>query len=198
MEQWLIAFSFDHGAWFYIIIILLACAEGPWLSLISGVLLKLGYFNIFLIYASLMAGDLIGDVVWYWIGRHYGMRFVRRFGKYFSITEEGVKKIEHIFHKHKHSILFISKISNGFGFALVTLTTAGLVRIPFLRYMTVNLVGQFIWSGILIGVGYFMSQLYIQFDNILARMSIIAGFVVLVALFIGYKRYVRSRIEAIK
>ena len=195
MQEWLIQLSQNHHYIVYVIIIVLACAEGPILSMIFGVLIKLGYFSLIPVYTALMLGDLIGDTLWYYIGRHFGYRFINRFGKYFSITEDKVETITKIFHKHKNSILFISKISNGFGFALVTLITAGIVKIPFFKYLSVNLVGQFIWSGVLIGVGYFFSDLYMRVDTFLARVGIVAVLILVIALFLGYKNYLKNRIN---
>ncbi len=195
MREFLISLSTDHSWIVYALIIILACAEGPFLSMIFGVLIRLNYFALLPIYAALMIGDLLGDVGWYYVGRRFGHRFVHRYGKYFSVTEENIGKVEHIFHKYKHRILFISKISNGFGFALVTLITAGIVRIPFYRYMATNLIGQFIWTGILLSVGYFFSNLYQQVDTWFGRISVVALFVVVLAAFIGYKKYVREQAE---
>ena len=45
MQQFLVSLSTQHEVLFYAVIIILACAEGPWLSLICGVLLKLGFFD---------------------------------------------------------------------------------------------------------------------------------------------------------
>jgi len=145
MQSWLITLATSHPYVIYGIIVVLACAEGPYLSMICGFFLRFGYFLFWPLYIALMVGDLIGDVIWYYIGRRYGHRFIKRFGKYFSITEENVGKVERVFHKYKHSILFVSKISNGFGFALVTLITAGMVaRAHSGLYMLVNAIGQLI------------------------------------------------------
>ncbi len=198
MQEWLIQVAHTHQYIVYAIIVVLACAEGPILSMLFGVLIKLGYFSLLPVYTAIMIGDLIGDVIWYYIGRYWGHSFIKRFGKYFSITEEGVAKVERIFHKYKHPILFISKISNGFGFALVTLMTAGMVRIPFWRYLSINIIGQFIWSGLLIGIGYFFGNLYLQVDSVLGRMAVVAGFVVVFAAFMGYKKYLKTKAEQFK
>ncbi len=193
MQQWFIHASLAYPFLVYGLIILFACAEGPILSIIFGILLKLGYFYFIPVYASLMVGDLIGDVGWYWIGRKFGHGFIHRFGKYFNITEDKVEKVTELFHRYKHSILFISKISNGFGFALITLMTAGMVRIPFARYLVINLSGQLIWTGLLLGVGFFFSQMYTTATNIFEQMTVVAGFVVLVVIFIGFSKYLRKR-----
>jgi membrane protein DedA with SNARE-associated domain len=159
----------------------MACAEGPILSMVLGVLIRLGCVDFLPAYAALMAGDLIGDAVWYWIGYHFGHRFVGRYGKYFGVTEEGVAKLTRLFHRYKYRILFLSKISNGVGLSLVTLTTAAMVRIPFKIYMLVNLLGQLVWTGFLLGVGYFFSNLYVGINNVFGRVSIVIVAVVILA-----------------
>lgn len=195
MQEWLIQLSTHYTFLVYLIIVVLACAEGPILSMIFGVLIKLGYFHFWPIYAALMLGDLIGDTVWYYVGRRYGHRFVRRFGKYVSVSEDNISQVTQAFHRYKHPILFLSKISNGLGFSIVTLITAGMIKIPFGRYLFTNLLGQFIWSGLLIGVGYFFSEAYMQVDTWLSRIAIIVVFIVLALLFVGFSKYLKARVE---
>ena len=191
MQAWIIQLSTSHAYLVYGIIILLACAEGPILSLLFGLLLRLGYFDFPLVYGSLMIGDLIGDVIWYYIGYYFGHRFIARFGKYFNITEESVDKVKNIFHRHKHKILFLSKITNGLGFALVTLITAGMVRIPFLMYMLTNITGQFVWTGLLLAVGFFFGNLYVTINNWAMRGVITIFLGLVIWAFINYKKYLK-------
>ena len=193
MQQWLISIATNHDFLVYLIVVILSCLEGPFLSLLAGVLLNVGYFSFFPLYFALMLGDLIGDVVWYYIGHHFGHRFIKRFGKYFHITEEGITKMTEVFHKHKYPILFISKATNGFGFALATLVTAGMIKIPFGKYLTINVVGQFVWTGFLLTVGYFFGNWYIRVNNILGRMFIVGIFAIIFVAFMRYKKYLQTR-----
>ncbi len=195
MEQWLINLSIDQTIWVYIFIAFLAFAEGPFISLIFGVIVKLGYFGFLPIYTALMIGDLLGDVFWYYVGFFYGHKFIRRFGKYFDIKEGSVDKVKEIFHRHKHPIIFVSKITNGFGFALATLITAGIVKIPFNKYIGVNAIGQFIWTGFLMSVGYFFGDLYLTVDAIIGKMLIVAFFIILTLAFIRYSKYLQNKIK---
>ena len=128
IARWILTFEATHEYLVYTMIVVVACVEGPWLSIILGFLIRLGDFSVFPVYISLMLGDLIGDAVWYYIGRRYGDRFVAKYGKYFNVTARGVERMSTLFHRYKHSVLFLSKISNGLGFALVTLMTAGMVE----------------------------------------------------------------------
>ena len=82
MQEWLINLSTNHTIWVYIFIVFFAFAEGPFLSMVFGVIIKLGYFSVLPVYIALMAGDILGDTFWYYIGFFYGHRFIGRFGKY--------------------------------------------------------------------------------------------------------------------
>jgi membrane-associated protein len=195
IAQWILTFEVTHEYLVYAMIIFLACIEGPWLSLIFGVLIRLGDFSFLPVYTSLMLGDLIGDSAWYYVGRRYGGRFVVNYGKYFKVTASGVERMTSLFHHYRDSVLFLSKISNGFGFALVTLTTAGMVKIPFGRYMLVNLLGQFVWTGLLLGAGYFFTHLYLTVTTVLERVSLIAAGVVLATVGFRFWKYLRGRVE---
>lgn len=178
----------------YVIVVPVAIFEGPLLMMISGLLVRTGFFYFTPLYLCLMLGDVFGDVLWYWIGRTLGHRFVRKYGKYVSITEENIARVEKIFHTYPNSILVISKLTMGFGFALVTLFTAGLVKIPFKKYLALNLVGQFAWTAILMGIGYFLGNFYVALNNKLGAISTAAGILIVFGLLWGGGRYVRQRI----
>jgi len=195
MQEWLINLSANHTILVYVFIVAFSFADGPFLSLVFGVLIKLGYFSLLPVYIALMVGDLLGDTFWYYVGFFFGHRFIRKFGKYFNITEESVEKVKNIFHKHKHPILFVSKITNGFGFALATLMTAGMVKLPFGKYLAVNAFGQLVWTGFLISVGYFFGNLYLTVDAIIGKMFIVALFIVLVVAFVRYMKYIQNKIK---
>ncbi len=178
----------------YLFILPAAVIEGPVISMICGFLLRLNYFTFFSLYFVLMLGDLLGDILWYYLGYHFGHRFIRRFGKYVSITEEKIALVEKFFHRYHASILFISKITTGFGFSIVTLFTAGLVRVPFKKYILLNVSGQFIWTGMLIAVGYFFGELYTRFNKGLEIMWFVAALIIFIAVMYGFGNYLRNRL----
>jgi membrane protein DedA with SNARE-associated domain len=193
MEAWFIQLATGHVYFLYFAIIAFASIVGPILAIIFGWLVHTGSVDFWPIYFALMIGDLVGDTVWYSVGAFAGHPFIRRFGKYLSITEEKVSKITLVFHKHKDSILIISKITNGFGFAIVTLVTAGIVKIPFKRYIAFNVMGQLVWTGILMTVGYFFGSLYSDIGGWFGKLSVIFGIVILLSVFYGFGKYIRTR-----
>lgn len=194
MQDFLISLSTDHLYLVYLFVIFTACIEGPILALVFGVLIKLGYFPLIPIYLALMLGDLFGDTIWYLIGRHFGHPFVKKYGHFFSISVERILKVEKIFHKYQTSILIISKLTTGFGFAIVTLFTAGLVKVPFRYYIFLNFIGQFFWTALLLTVGYYFSHFYLAVDGVLGKMATVAGLIILIVAFLGFSKYVKHRL----
>ena len=181
----------------YAVVYPLAIAEGPLLMLISGFLIRTGFFDFWPVYLLLMAGDLTGDVIWYFVGRHGARPLIERYGWLLSISEGNLEKVERLFHKHQIKILFISKITMGLGFSVAALMAAGAARIPFKKYLTVNFVGQFIWTGALIGAGYSLGHIYTLVDASL-RWAAVITFAVTVALAAyGFVKFVRNKMETI-
>jgi membrane-associated protein len=160
---------------------------------VSGIFLRLGYFSFWPLYVVLMLGDLAADIIWYAVGYYGGHRLVHRYGKYFSISDALLAKTEAAFHRHQNKILFISKITMGLGFALVILITAGVMRIPFKKYVLFNVLGQTIWTALLIGVGYFFGGVVVLVNESLRLAAGIAFALVVTALLYGVNRYLRSR-----
>lgn len=196
MQEWLTSFIVIHPYLVYALIAILSSTQGPILSVLSGILLKLGYLDFIPAYAALMLGDLLGDTFWYWMGRLFGHGFIHRFGKYVSLTEEGVESVQRIFHRYTNRILLVSKLTMGLGFALVTLFTAGLSRIPFKKYIALNAVGQFFWTAFLLAVGYLFGQVYESVNGILAKASLLMVFVLAFVAILGFGKYVRGRMAS--
>lgn len=128
--------------------------------LTSGFFLRLGQLELLPTYFTLMAGDFTADMLWYTVGRHGARKLIDRFGHFFNITPEILGKIEKRFHTYHARILFISKITMGFGFALATLLVAGMLRVPVKKYVLLNLAGGFIWTALLLTLGYFFGNIY--------------------------------------
>lgn len=193
LQDWLAHIVVQYPVLVYGIIVLTSYIEGPILSLLCGIFYRLGIIEIIPAYFALMAGDLLGDTFWYWMGRLFGPRFVRRFGRYVNVDEKSIRVIERVFHRHQTWILIISKLTMGLGFALVTLFTAGMVRIPFKRYILLNFIGQFFWTAILLVVGYFFGHLFATFDSVFAKVSFAALLIVAIVVLFRYGSYVRAR-----
>jgi len=158
-----------------------------------GFLWRNEYFNFLPLYLALMAGDLTADALWYSVGYFGGIKFIEKYGKFFNISEEKVLKFKNSFHNHQTKILFLSKITMGFGFALVVLIAAGISKVPFKKYITINFFGQIIWTLLLMFLGYFFGSIYLIIDK-----GLKIGFIIFMVLFVmflmyGFNKYMQSK-----
>ncbi len=178
----------------YPLIILGAMFEGPIIMMLAGVFIRLNFIDLIPAFFALMVGDLIGDIGWYWIGRRWGRPFIAKFGRFFSITEKHVITLEKFFHLYHEKILIVSKLTTGFGFAPLVLFTAGLSNTPFRRYLLINSIGELFWTGLLVSIGFFFTDLYVHVNNLLGRVAMFAGIVIIAIIIFGFGKYIRSKI----
>lgn len=150
----------------YVLIFIGCYIEGSAVMMTTGLLWHLGKVDFWPAYLALLSADILSDTMWYMIGYHGARRFFNRWGHWFGMTPEIIAKVERKFHHHHINILIISKLTMGFGLAVPVLTVAGMLRVPFSRYILINLLGGIVWILCLMGIGYYFGNLldYIPHD----------------------------------
>ena len=162
----------------YILLFLGVAIEGPILMVASGVFILSGFFNFAPAFIAITAGDLLGDVFWYYVGYFFAEPLIRKHGHFLKITPKMFEQAKGLFNKYHIKILLISKITLGFGMALATLMVAGATRVPFKKYMLLNLIGEIILVLILLTIGYFFGQMYFAISGAL-KIYFVVGVVII-------------------
>ncbi len=151
-------------AWFeaskYLLLFFGAFFEGPAVMIGAGFLYQQGQFYFVPMYLCLVFGDFSADVVWYFVGRFGARSLIDKYGKFLNVTPEIIEKVEARFKAYQNLILWISKLTMGFGFSLATLITAGMLKINFKKYVAINLIGGLLWVAIMVSVGYLFGNVY--------------------------------------
>ena len=142
----------------YVLIFVGCYIEGTVVMMGTGLLWHVGQVAFLPAYIALLLGDVLSDIMWYTIGYFGARKFMDRWGHMIGMTPEVVQKIERRFHKYQTPILIVSKLSMGFGFAVATLTTAGMLRVPFYRFFIINLFGGLIWVLAMMTAGYYFGN----------------------------------------
>lgn len=176
----------------YAVVAPAALVFGPLVSLVAGVLLRLDYLELIPTCLALAAGELGSDVLWYVLGKKYGESFVQRFGRFVNISPHSLARAKELFNQRHEVIIFTSKITGGLGLGIPIMFTAGLSRVPFRRYMMLNIVGQFLWTASLLSLGYFLGHLYLEIGSVFEKVALFALMAIILVSLVGFGKYLRS------
>lgn len=132
----------------YIFAFLGALLEGTFIMVISGVLFKLGYFNLWHLFAILVAGYFLNGVFWYLIGKWGGHHVIEKFIKKFKAGQRAMEKLEEYFKNHSVKTLFLTRITYGIG--MFTFMIAGSLRMKWKKFAPINVIATIIW---VLGIG---------------------------------------------
>ena len=171
METYLVSLITTYQ---YALLIPLGFVEGQLISLLCGFLASQGKINPLLAGLFIGFGNLLGDSLLYLLGRSQGSAITTRVRRWLTITPQKVARGTEIFHNHSSAILFLSKITNGFGLSFAILFTAGTLKVPYRTFITWNTLGEILWTGGLITAGYWLGALYSMVDTVLFRIGLLS------------------------
>jgi membrane-associated protein len=150
----------DHGL---IIIAPLAVLEGPVVAVVAGYLAKTGLIAVSQAYGVLVLADLFGDVILYTIGRRGRARAVRPWLARFGVTRRWLAQGLRAFRCNGGRILVLGKLTHSAGFAV--LLAAGMARMPFARFIALNLLATLPKVAFFLGLGWWFGKVSDRVGN---------------------------------
>jgi membrane protein DedA with SNARE-associated domain len=170
-----------------------AFIEGPVVMITAGFLARHGALLWVPLFVSLFAGDLIGDLLWYTVGRYGAEPLIRKKGRFLGVTERTFEKMKSLFIDHHTNILLISKLTLGFGAAKGVLMAAGASKVPLGRFILLNTIGEIVLVTVLLALGYFFGDVYSDIAH-RYRAYFVAGIIlIIVTLIIVVTRKMKQR-----
>lgn len=177
----------------YIFAFLAAMLEGTFIMILSGVLFRFGYFNLWQLFAVLVVGYFLNGLFWYLLGRLGGHHLVEKFIKKFKAGRKGMKKLEEHFSNHAEKTLFLTRITYGIG--MFVFMFAGSLKMKWKKFAPVNLLAIIIWVLGIGAIGYGFGASLQSLGRVTEGMTIgiiaiIFLLIVLIAVsFVAWLRY---------
>lgn len=144
---------------------------------------------------SCLGGVLAGDMLLYTLGRHFGRRILQWPPARRILTPEREARVMHAYHRHGLKFVVMARLIMGLRAA--AFLTAGLVRVPFPRFLLVDVTAVLVSVPISFGVAYAIADSVVVALARVREMQLwIAGVVLLVAAAWGLvllRRHFRSR-----
>ena len=126
-------------------------------------------------------GDVVGDTLYYSIGRWGGRPFIKKWGYIFGLHENRVLSLENHFKNHPGKTLLIGKTQAIGGFFLAA---AGISKMSYPIFIWFNFIGTLAKSLILLLIGYCIGHTYKLIDKYLGYYAIIATIILMTAVII--------------
>lgn len=165
----------NHG---YPLMFVAMLVEGPAVTAAGAFAAALGYFNLWVVFALSIMGNLIPDVIYYALG-FWGRRgFIDKYGHHFGITPERSERLEELINKNVGKALAFIKL-----FPLIAtpgLIIAGASRVDLRKYVWWSLIITVPSSGFFLVLGYYFGAAY---DKIVSYLNY-GGYLALAAVII--------------
>ena len=178
------------GIWSYPLLSLLVIVEGPTGTLLGAAAASAGLMRPLPVFLAAMIGNFTCDSLWYSLGYFGKTEWLARIWKRFGIPEKLAEHLKQEMHTHYAKILFIAKFT--LSFMIPTMILTGLLRVPRKRWFLPLLVADALWTGLLILIGYYTTELLKRLELGLKIAVLTIPILLLVALFYTGKGYIKQ------
>lgn len=147
--------------------------------LVAGLLSSQGTLNLGYLIIIAAGGAILGDSAGYFIGRYGGLRFLRRFGRYFLFKDKYLERAQSYFLIHGGKTILIGR------FIMVVKSlapvVAGISRMPYGIFLLYNVIGSVLSVSLVLLLGYFFGESWKLISSWLGRGGAVAFALVIVA-----------------
>jgi membrane protein DedA with SNARE-associated domain len=154
----------------------------------AGVLAAEGRLSLPGVIAVGVAGEVVGALIAWVIGRTSGRAIVERYGRYLLVTHEDLDRAVRWYDRHPRWGVFGSRllpIIRNF-----VALPAGIAQVPIVRFAALTALGSLIWDGAMAGIGYGVGA---NWQSVMRGFSdagyLLGGLAVLAIAFVVYHRY---------
>jgi len=151
--------------------------------------------NPWIIWAAGATGAIVGDSIGYYIGHTWGYGLLGILGRLFPghINPRSIKLVESVFRQHGAKTVFLGRFV-----AILRIFAgplAGILKMPYGRFLRANAFGGMVWSGIVVWVVYFLGIIAEQWLHLLSWITLIAGLLLGTLTSIVFRARVNAYLE---
>lgn len=165
----------------YTALLPLAIVEGPVVTVFAGILVAHGVLDVAIVYPVVVAGDLMGDLGHYLIGRWLPLLVSFRGWRWTARLRGRAAAMAPLVRANAAKMLLVGKLTHSAGFAV--LLAAGAVRVPLARFVGWNFAGTLPKSAVLLIAGYWFGRVLLSSHDEVAVAGV-AGFALALIAFI--------------
>jgi len=134
----------------------------------------------------------IGDNLGYWIGYRGGRPLLDRQRRIFRISEEHLRKGEQFFARYGSVTVLFARFV--FGMRIIAGPLAGVLKMPWKKFVLFNFLGAVLWVSVVASLGYFFGSRWEWLMTELEEFQIVLAAIAVGALLFLWRRERRKRV----
>lgn len=179
--SWIQPFIAQHGYWIVFLVVMFESAGVPLPGETALVLAAIyagatGQLDIFWVIGLAAIAAILGDNLGFWVGRHYGLPLVRRYGHKVGLSDRHIDLGDYLYEKHGAKIIFFGRFVAFLRIFAALL--AGVHRFPWGRFLFFNAAGGIVWAIVFGAGGYIFGDTIHRVTGpigVLALIGVVAG-----------------------
>jgi membrane protein DedA with SNARE-associated domain len=151
---------------------------------VGGALAAAGKFSLVEVIVAVVAGNLIGSFIAYWLALRYGRRLVLGPGHYIGLSEGHLQLADRFFARFGAWAVLVGRVLPVIcGYISYP---AGLARMRVVWFGITTLIGATVWATVLAVVGYKLGENWRTFANALGALTIPFVLVLVALIVVAY------------
>ena len=162
----------------------------------SGFLASTGRLSLLLVIIVGTIANLFGSYIAYFIGYYIEkaiiLKAIRKYGKFFLISENEYQKASIWFTQYGDKIIFLSRLLPGI--RTVISLPAGVFKMDIKKFTIYTVLGCLVWSTLLTYIGYILGENWANLEPYFRKFEI----VIIIALVIALAWYLEKHFKILK
>lgn len=138
----------------YLAILIGTFFEGETILILGGLAAHLGYLQLPWVIVAAFAGSLVGDQLYFVLGRRHGQSWLGRRPHWQLRSERVLSLLE------RHQALLILGFRFLYGLRTVTPFVIGMSSVPARRFVVLNIIGALLWAIVVGLLGYLFGHTF--------------------------------------
>lgn len=171
-DEYIGEFINDYGNFVYAILFLVIFIEtglvimpflpGDSLIFAAGTFAGMGDLSFWVLFILLICAAVIGDVINYEIGKHFGRKLIRN-KKFTLIKKENLDKADALIAKYGSFAVFIKRFMPII--RTIVPFVVGMGKLEFKKFMIYNALGGIVWVTLFLCLGFFFGNIPVVADH---------------------------------
>lgn len=140
----------EYGEWFYLVTFIWTALEGETFVIFAAIAAQHDLLNIWILFFAAWFGSFAGDQLYFYLGRRYGTRMIKRWPKVFR--KDKLDKV--LGWLENNSTIFVLSYRFMYGIRNISGVAIGMSNLKWRKFAVLNFIAAFLWAVVFCGVGY--------------------------------------------